>query len=152
MTTDKLSKAIALVEASYMTLDEASKHCGLSQVYFRRIVEGKEDKANVQLKTLVFGKQVILSTIVSEIDAEISAARVTRDQKAKERLEEQATKKSEPKGPTLLDLKLEARELQVPVGRKNKLELIAALEAKRAKLALEATTAQGGEVRIDDEK
>lgn len=139
--SDKLSKAVDLVESSYMTLDMAAKYCGLSQVYFRRIVEGKETD-EVKLKTLIFEKQVILRTTVQEINTEVIANREERDRKAQARLEEQANKKSEPKGPTLLDLKLEARELQVPVGRKNKQELIAALEAKHSELFDAAEEAQ----------
>lgn len=135
MSTDKIQKAVELVEASLMSLDEAAKYCDLSQVYFRRIVEGKETD-DVKLKTLIFGKQVILRTTVEEIGSEILLNREERALKATAKLEEKASKNSEPKGPTLLDLKLEARDLQVPVGRKNKADLIAALEAKRAELAV----------------
>ncbi len=131
-----LQEAVELVESSYMTLDEAAKYVGISQVYFRRIVEGKETD-DVKLKTLIFGKQVILRTTVQELNAEVTDNRKERDLKAQAKLEEQVNKKSEPKGPTLLDLKLEARELQVPVGRKNKADLIAALEAKRTEILAE---------------
>ncbi len=133
MTTDKLSKAITLVEKSFMTLDDAAKSVGISQVYFRRIVEGLETK-DAPLKRYIFNKQVILATDVTVIREKIETARASRAEKAQAKLEEQVAKKSEPKGPTLLDLKLEARELQVPVGRKNKAELIAALEAKRTEM------------------
>lgn len=144
MSTDKIQKAVELVEASFMTLDEAAKHCELSQVYFRRIVEGEETE-DVKLKTLIFGKQVILRETVEQILVGVLGARRERAQKAQAKLEEKASKNSEPKGPTLLDLKLEARDLQVPVGRKNKAELIAALEAKR----LETATAIDAEIEAN---
>lgn len=152
MSSDKVRKAVELVEQSFMTLDDAAKQCGISQVYFRRIVEGMETP-DQPMKSLIFGKQVISRDDVEFISAKLESNRTEREAKRDAKLQEQLNKVSEPKGPTLLDLKLEARELAVPVGRKNKAELIAALEAKRNELtALEdvAVDEQAADQEVED--
>ncbi len=142
MASSKVLNAITVVEETFVGMNEGAEIAGLSAVYFRKNIE-KLEKERGELKRLIFGKQVIETSVAEEIKELVAHAKAERSLKAAEKAAKKSTQRVDA-GPTLLDLKYHAKRAGLKIGRLNKNGLVALLEKNDVAI-------EGFEVEVDDE-
>jgi len=134
----KLKSAIQYCQDNLITIDLAAKQIGVSQMYLRRMIsDGNEIVKGLEQVTLwgrvLFTSESVKATATKR--GEIQSAKATA-------AAEKAALKSEKKekvdtGPTLNELRLNARRIGVAYSNKNKADLIAAIALKEAETLAE---------------
>lgn len=120
-------------KARFVSMAEGAELLELSQVFFRKLYAESIDTGAVKTHDL-FGR-VVISThdvaIVKAIREEYLAGRIARAAKREQEAIERAERRAN-KGPDLLDLRVEARSLGIPLSHKNRAQLIEAIAAHEA--------------------
>ncbi len=133
MASRKVQEALKLVAETFVSMKDGAELAGLSEVYFRRQVEAEETAQATELKHTIFDKQVIERSIAVLVKDRVAAAKAERAEKSAAREAEKAERKTQKQtGPTLIELKYDAKMAGISIGRKNKAELIAALAEAKA--------------------
>jgi len=133
MASKKVQEALKLVAETYVSMKDGAELAGLSEVYFRRQVEAEEAVQGAELKHTIFDKQVIERSVAVLVKERVAAAKAERAEKSAAREAEKAERKTRQQtGPTLIELKYEAKMAGISIGRKNKAELIAAIAEAKA--------------------
>lgn len=118
-------------KARFVSMAEGAEMLKLSQVFFRKLYAESIDTGDVNTYDL-FGRVVISKSDVAIVQAKRDDYTAGRAQRREERELEKVgrAERKANKGPDLLDLRIEARDLGIPLSHKNRTQLIAAIEDK----------------------
>lgn len=115
----------------FVSMAEGAEMLELSQVFFRKLYAESIDTGDVSTHDL-FGRVVISKDDVAIVQAKRDDYTAGRAQRREERELEKVARaeRKANKGPDLLDLRIEARDLGIPLSHKNRVQLIAAIAEK----------------------